>query len=274
MDEETFEMGILPTHAEASPASQSVPEIPNFITLIANHYKGEWWAQGLHEWENVIFVLLISILVSLLFYLGSRRPSLIPHPLQNFLEWFLENLYQMIGAVVGKTGEKYIPFLGTLFIYILAMNWFGLVPFMKSPSSSLNTTIALAICVFLQVQYLNIKNMGVGGFLYHMAGSPKDTLGWIMSPLLLSIEIITQISRPVTLSLRLFGNILGEHILIGAFALLGITMLAFKGWPIGIPLQTPFLFLSILTSLMQALVFTLLSSVYIFLSDPHSTENP
>jgi F-type H+-transporting ATPase subunit a len=146
------------------------------------------------------------------------------------------------------------------------MNLLGLVPLMSSPTSNLNITVALAICVFVLVQYLNIRNMGLKGFLYHLAGSPTNAVGWLIVPLMFPIELLTQLSRPVTLALRLFGNILGEKILVAFFAMVGITLLYF------FPIQIPFMFLGILTSVMQAMVFTLLTAIYILLSVPHTEE--
>lgn len=251
----------------------AIPELPNFITLLHHKFRGFPWAEFLHQWENIIFSILIGTIVSLIFCFGIRKRELIPSGLQNFLELAIESLRNLILGIVGPPGEKYLPMLGTLFIYILSMNLIGLVPFMKSPSSNLNITVALAICIFLLVQYLNIKNMGIGGFLYHLAGSPKDFVGWMIAPLMFPIEVITQFSRPITLAFRLFGNIFGEETVIAAFSLFGVAMLSYFNAPVGFPLQLPFLFLAILTGLMQALVFTLLSTVYILLSMPGLDEN-
>lgn len=263
----------------AAPASTAeldvesrIPEVPNLITVIYNRFYDMPWAQFLHQWENVFFAIFIGLFISLIAYMGTRKREMIPKGLQNGLETIVEQFRKGIVNILGADGEKYVPFLGTLFIYILLMNWFGLVPFMKAPSSSLNITAALAICVFCLVQYLNIRNMGLFGFIYHMAGSPKDVVGWILSPIMLGMELISQLARPVTLALRLFGNVLGEDILIGAFALFGVAALSHWNSPVGLPLQLPFMFLGILTSLMQALVFTLLSTVYILLSVPHTEE--
>lgn len=255
-----------------SPTSK-VPELPNFITLIYKAFHDSSWAAFLHHWENLIFSIIIASLISFVFYLGTRNSTLIPTGLQNFLELFVDGLRYLILGILGPQGEKYVPFLGTLFIYILTMNLFGIVPFMKSPSSNLNITVGLATCVFCLVQYLNIKHMGIGGFLYHLAGSPKGLLGWLLVPLMFPLELLSQLSRPVTLSLRLFGNVLGEDILIGAFAVFGLTLLGSYSPPVGLPLQLPFMFLALLTSTMQALVFTLLSTVYILLSISGSEDN-
>ncbi|MFA6915841.1 MAG: F0F1 ATP synthase subunit A [Parachlamydiales bacterium] len=249
-------------------AVNNVPELPNFIELLNHYFEGEPVLHYLFYWEDIFFSLLVASVVALTFHLGIRNHKMIPRGLQNFLELVVEKLRKLIHDVLGPKGDEHLPFLGTLFIYILSMNLFGLIPFMKSPSTSLSVTLGMAICVFMRVQYLNIKNMGLGGFFYHMAGEPKDFVGWLLVPLMLPIELITQISRPATLALRLFGNIMGEHILISAIALFSVGLIAFGEIRLGIPLQTPFMLFALLTSTMQALVFTLLSTVYILLSSP------
>lgn len=251
--------------------TSDVPEVPNLFTLL---YKGASspLTLFLHQWESTIFSILLAAGIAILFCFGAKRREAIPSTrLQNLLELVVEFMQKFAKEILGAQGEKYVPFLGTLFVYILMMNWMVLFPFMKAPSSSLSITAALAICVFILVQYLSIRNFGFFGYLYHMAGSPKGVLGWAMVPLMFPIELLTQLSRPLTLAFRLFGNVIGEDILIGAFALFGITLFAFS--PIGLPLQMPFMLFAMLTGLMQALVFTLLTAIYILLSMPSSEDH-
>lgn len=250
---------------------EEIPQVPNFITLISLLFPYSAVAQWLHHWESIIFSILIGSLILLFFYVGLKQRALIPGGFQSSLEWLLENIHNFIIQILGPEGERFVPFLGTLFIYILFMNWFVLIPFMAAPSSNINVTVALAICVFCLVQYLNIKNRGILGYLHHMAGSPKSAVDWLLVPLLFPIELLTQLTRPFTLALRLFGNVFGEDILIGAFALFGVLAISVN-LPVGLPLQIPFMFLAMLTGLMQALVFTLLSTIYILLSMPHEGE--
>lgn len=252
---------------------EGMPTLPNFVELFKHKFGHHYWYDYIIFWEDVIVSIFIAILFSLIFYWGSRKKELIPTGLQNFLELLVESIEKLVYGILGPEGKEHFPFLATLFVYILSMNLFGLLPLMNSPSSNLNITIALAICVFVRVQYLNFRNMGWKGYLYHMAGSPKDLVGWLMVPLMFPIELLTQFSRPITLALRLFGNMMGEHILISIFAVFGMALLFFIDIPLGVPLQTPFMLFGILTSLMQALVFTLLSTVYILLSAPHLEEN-
>ncbi len=250
-------------------AQEGAPELPNFITLLYHKYGKVAFVEFLHHWENIIFSLLIVSILSLVAYLASRRSTLIPGKLQNFMEMAVEGLDNFICDVLGPKGRKFTPFLGTLFIYILCMNFFGLIPGMKSPSSNLNTTVALAICVFFYVQYTGMKSFGFLGYLSHLAGEPKDFVGWVMVPLNLPIHIMEELIKPLSLSMRLFGNIFGEDILIAVFVGLGVTSLAFLHLPIGLPFHVPFIFLALLTGTIQALVFTLLSTIYFFLMMPH-----
>jgi F-type H+-transporting ATPase subunit a len=140
---------------------------------------------------------------------------------------------------------------------------------MDSPTSSLNVTVALALVVFLYAQYIGIKELGVVGYIDHLAGSPRNLTSWLLVPLMLPIHIMGELAKPISLSCRLFGNIFGEDMLLVAFVSLGIMVMSFTGLPFGLPLQLPFLFLALLTSTLQALVFTVLSTIYFLLMLPH-----
>jgi F-type H+-transporting ATPase subunit a len=247
-------------------------ESPNLVTFVSDSINNPSVSKFLHHWQDPIFSVLIATIISLVFYFGSRRSDIMPKPFQNFLEFFAEAVDSIVVEIIGPEGKKFVPFIGTLFIYILCMNWAGLIPLFKSPSSSLSITVGLALCVFGLVQYLNFKNMGFFGFFYHLAGSPKGALGWAMVPLMLPIEIITQFARPLTLSLRLFGNVMGEDIFIALATVFGVSVLSNFVVPVGLPLQLPFLLLGFFTGFLQALVFTLLTTVYILLSLPGSEE--
>ena len=132
---------------------------------------------------------------------------------------------------------------------------------------------ALAICVFLYVQFTGIRNFGILGYMHHLAGSPKSTVEWCLVPLNLPLHIIGELARPVSLSLRLFGNISGEDMLLAIFATLGVSVLSFMHVPIGLPLHLPFIFLAMLTAFVQALVFTLLTTIYFSLMSHHDEEH-
>ena len=250
--------------------SSGPQKFANFITVIARAFPDAPWAHFLHQYEIVIFSLLVALIIALLAYFASRNPKMIPGPFQNGVEALVEALYDFIVGILGpRHGPRYVPFLGTLFIYILVMNLFGIIPFFESPTSSLNITVAMALTVFLYAQFIGLKELGVVGFLDHLAGNPRTLTQWAMVPLMLPIHVLGEFAKPISLACRLFGNIFGEDMLLVAFVSLGITTLAFTGLPFGLPLQLPFLFLALLTSTLQALVFTVLSTIYFLLMLPH-----
>lgn len=250
-------------------ASTGFSEVPTLPQLLKNHPLLQDWSHFILFWEDIFFSTLVAILLSIIFYFGAKKKEMIPTGLQNFLELIVESVRKIIGGILGEDAEKHLPFLGTVFIYIFFMNIFGLVPFMKSPSSSVSISIGMGLVIFSYVQYLNFKHMRFWGYLHHLCGSPKNVLGWMLTPLMLPIELITQISRPVTLALRLTGNVMGEHVLISISALFAILIFSVDSLPFGLPIQLPAMLFGLVTSLIQGLVFTLLSTVYIFLSNPH-----
>lgn len=250
------------------------PELPNAIHLL---YLGAGehgrqrpaWITLLNRFQDVAYALLVAVIIIVIVRIGTRRMALIPGPAQNVVEFFIESFSDFILSILGPTGRPYVPFLGSLFLYIWFMNLIGLVPLMKSPTSALSTTAALAICVFLYVQWIGLRRLGPLGYLRHLAGDPRDPIGWGIAPLMFPLHVIGELARPVSLSLRLFGNILGEDVLIGIFAGLGVAVVAFLKLPIGLPVHLPFILLAMLMSTVQALVFTLLSTVYIMQVLPH-----
>ncbi|KPL03766.1 MAG: ATP synthase subunit A, partial [candidate division Zixibacteria bacterium SM23_73_2] len=112
-------------------------------------------------------------------------------------------------------------------------------------------------------------SLGFLGYLSHLAGEPRDFVGWVLIPLNLPIHILEEFIKPLSLAMRLFGNIMGEDILVAVFVILGVASLSFLKAPVGLPLQVPFILLDILFATIQALVFTLLSTIYFSLMMPH-----
>ena len=233
------------------------------------------WARFLHHYEVQIFALLIALFICLVAYRATRRAQMIPGRLQNLVELTVSTLNDFITGVLGSEehARRFVPFLGTLFIYILIMNLAGLIPGLDSPTSSINTTFALAITVFIYVQYVGLRSFGPLGYVHHMLGAPRDLTTWLLAPLMLPIHVLGELAKPISLSARLFGNIFGEDMLLVAFASIGVSTLAFAHLPFGVPWQVPFLFLALLTSTLQALVFTVLSTIYLLLMLPHD-EHP
>jgi F-type H+-transporting ATPase subunit a len=148
----------------------------------------------------------------------------------------------------------------------------GLIPFLISPTSAINVTAALAITVFLYVQYTAFTRLGPLKYFHHLAGEPTSVITWCLAVINLPLHIIGEFVKPMSLALRLFGNILGEDILIAAMVVLGIMFLGIFGSPIGFPFQVPFYFLAMLTATIQALVFTMLATSYIMMVVPHHED--
>jgi F-type H+-transporting ATPase subunit a len=244
-------------------------ELPNFITVLYHFLVGTSAGEFLHKWENVIFSLLVAGFIILFVRLASRNPELQPGKLQNFVELIVEELEKFIMGILGPRGRKFVPFLGTLFLYILCMNYLGLVPLMKAPTANLNQTAALAICVFLFVQYTGIRENGIRGYVFHLLGEPRNATQYAFAPLMFVLHVIEEFVKPLSLSFRLFGNITGEDILIFIFVGLGVSLTSFAHLPVGVPLQIPFYFLALLTGFIQALVFMLLSTIYFSMMLPH-----
>lgn len=243
-------------------------ELPNIMTIIFGH-KANPTITDIQYWENVIFGLFGGFILIFFARRVYRRREMIPGPLQNFAELLVENFYDFIHGILGNQTKRFLPFLGTLFFYILFMNLMGLVPFLKAPSTSINITASLAILVFLYSQYVGLKELGFRGWVDHLAGEPRDLTGWLLVPLMMPIHIIGEIAKPFSLAARLFGNITGEDVLIFAFVMLGISIMSAVNVPVGLPLQAIFVPLGMLLSTIQALVFTVLSTIYISMMLPH-----
>jgi F-type H+-transporting ATPase subunit a len=244
---------------------ESQPHIPNLLTFInesfANHYEVPFYA------------LLMAVILMLGAFLVYRKRQLIPGPFQNAVEMLVEALYDLVYSMLGKEADRYVPFLGTLFLYIWFMNLMGIIPFFHSPTSSINLTAALGLSVFLYVQFTALTRLGPLRYLMHLMGDPASVAQWILVPILLPVHIIGELVKPVSLSLRLFGNILGEDILVATMVGLGILALSFMKSPVGFPFQIPFYFLAMLTSTIQALVFTMLSTSYFMMVLPHGEHD-
>ena len=241
------------------------PELKNFVGLLAEKLDGTPFAHFLLIWENVIFSLIIVAIVSLLAYFASRKSSMIPGRLQLFMEMIVGGLDDFVCGILGPAGKRFTPFIGTLFIYILSMNLLGLIPFFKSSTANLSTTVALALCVFLYVQYTAVKENGLLGYIDHLMGNPRGIIAFtVFIPVLLFfIHIISELVKPVSLALRLRSNIWAEDMLLAVSAQFGIG---------GVPLFLFNMLLVILSGIMQAVVFSLLTTVYFALVMPHHEE--
>ncbi len=254
---------------EAAAAHGGIPEIPNVITLLYHRWEQLGWVSWLHHWENVVFAGVVGCALCVLCWRYARRPAAVPRGWQNLLEVFVEGVDTLVTRIIGPEGRRYTPFIGTLFIYIWLMNLSVLLPGMKSATASLNTTVGLAVLVFGYVQWIGIRSNGLLGHLDHLAGQPRTVAGWLMVPLMLPTHTVGEFIKPLSLSLRLAFNIFAEDVLLAVLLGLGLAAGFALHLPIGLPLQILVVPLVLIFSTVQALVFSLLSTVYISLVVPH-----
>jgi F-type H+-transporting ATPase subunit a len=213
---------------------------------------------------NTYFAVLVLVLF---FIFVTRNLKRLPEGKgQTLLELFVGGIIDFFGGILGEHGKKYVPFVGSFFIFILSLNYLGLIPGFQAPTADLNTTLALGITAVLGVQIIAIKENGIVGYLKHLIGDPP-LLGVLMFPL----EVIAQLSRAGSLAVRLFGNIFGEESVIVELTKLGLLVLIAGAVPI-IPVQVPMLFFGLFGGFLQAFVFTILTSIYIVLFIEHDEE--
>ncbi|MDG1852623.1 MAG: F0F1 ATP synthase subunit A [Verrucomicrobiales bacterium] len=250
---------------------------------------------------NSLFVAAIVLILMLwAARKATKKVERVPSGFQNFFEFIVEFLYSQVEQIVGpKVAPKCFGLLATIFIYVLIANWFGLLPgvgtigsknsitghivtpIFRPATADVNQTLGMAICFMLLWFYLTIKETGVWGFIKHTFAAPGDVIGimrYVLAPIFMfvgAIEIVSICLRPVSLSLRLFGNVFaGENLL----HLMGSMGAKFGMGPAveficAILLPLPFYFMEILVGVLQAMVFALLCAVYIQLSTSHGEED-
>ncbi|MBI5407767.1 MAG: F0F1 ATP synthase subunit A [Nitrospirae bacterium] len=192
------------------------------------------------------FVLIGAALVAR----GALK--LVPTGMQNFLETMVESMVKLSEENIGHHwGTRLSPLIGTLFMYILLCNFFGLIPGFVSPTSNINMTASMAIPVFLATHYFGLRAHGISYFK-HFLGPIRSLPALPLMALMFVIEGIGHLVRPLTLSVRLFGNMVAKHIIL-------VVLAGLAPWII----PTLILGLGTLVSLIQAFVFTLLATLYL-----------
>ncbi len=213
-----------------------------FVKLFELIGLGHW----AHSNPHLIYTWVVMILLIGIGSIAARGVTMIPHKGQNFLELVIAGLEDFMVDVTGEEGRWLFPVIATVFLYILSCNLIGLIPGFFPPTANLNTTLSCALVVFTCTHLIGVKYHGIK-YVKHFMGPV-----WWMSPLIFVIEIIGHIARILSLSFRLFGNMMGHEIVLGIlFALAG----AFFA-----PL--PIMALGIFVAFVQAFVFFLLSIIY------------
>lgn len=206
--------------------------------------------------DYLVMALIVALTLIVLLGLASRRLTLVPRGRQNVAEMIVQLFEGLIVDTVGPEGRKYLPVIGTVGLFVFGCNMIGLVPGFMSPTSKLNATLGCALVVFFYYHAQGVKAQGLKYFKHFMGPIPA------LAPLMIPIEIICHFSRPVSLSMRLFGNIFAEELLIVIMASI---------IPFLLPL--PFMAVAIFTSIIQSFVFVLLSCIYIAGAVAHEEEH-
>jgi F-type H+-transporting ATPase subunit a len=210
-----------------------------------------------------IIIFLTLLLTAFSLFVRSRLSVESPGKLQIVLEDAVTGLLGILDDIVGPKGRRYLPLVGTLGILIWACNLAGLVPGLMAPTSNYNVTLGCAITVWVYYHFQGIKEQGIGPYFKHFA-MPPGAPPWI-APIMLPIELISHFSRVLSLSLRLFGNIFGEELVILILASIV---------PFLVPL--PMMLLGLLTGSLQALIFVMLTMIYLggaVQSEDHGEEH-
>lgn len=222
------------------------------LPFVDHHY--------IHVWTAIaVGILLIVLAFAGRLVLGTGEAAVTPSgtfSLKGILEAILEFIVGLSDLVIGEEGRKFVPMFASIFFFILVNNFVGLIPGMTPATDNLNTTIGVGLFSFVIYNFYGIKENGLS-YVKHFFGPVL----WL-APLMLAIELVSHAIRPLTLGLRLQGNILADHTILGVF----VDMFSSVWF---IPVPAIFYGMGIFVSGMQAFVFTMLSMIYISMAIAH-----
>jgi len=195
---------------------------------------------------HVVYAWVVMLLLIVLSIIVRGRLKLVPGTLQNIFETIIGGLEDFVVANIGEDGRKVFPVLCVIFVFIWPCNLFGLIPGMDAPTANVNTNSAMAIFLFMYYNYIGIKRWGFK-YVKHFMGPMA-----VLAPLMILLELISHFARPLSLTLRLFGNIKGEEIVL----VLMFTLAPILG-------TLPMYFLFMLAKTIQAFIFFMLGMIYL-----------
>lgn len=199
-----------------------------------------------HVYPHVVYSWFVMILLIVLGAIGAKSLSMIPGKAQNIFEMIISGMEEFMVDITGEEGRAIFPLLATVFLYVATCNLIGLVPGFFPPTASINTTLSCALVVVVFTHVIGIKYHGFK-YIKHFMGPI-----WWMVPIMLPIEIISHLARIMSLSFRLFGNMMGHELVLMILFMLAGAFFA--------PL--PIMAMGIFVALVQAFVFFLLSTMY------------
>jgi F-type H+-transporting ATPase subunit a len=199
-----------------------------------------------HAYPHVIYSWVAILLLIVLGSLATRNLGLIPTKMQNIFEILIKGLEDFMVDLTGEEGRWFFPLVATLFIYIFTCNLIGLVPGFYPPTASINTTLSCALVVFIFTHFIGIKYHGIK-YIKHFIGPV-----WWLIPIILPIEIIGHVARVLSLTFRLYGNMMGHELVLGILFMLAGAFFA----------PMPIMAMGIFVAFVQAFVFFMLSVMY------------
>ena len=244
--------------AASSPTDHPLLIVDGFNAVLGPVVRSAGEALGYHFAKpeqpippHMVMILLITaVITGVGLFIRSRLSVEHPGKFQIVLEDLVLAVRGLLEEWIGPKGSRFLPLIATLGIFILMGNYMGLVPGLMAPTSSINTTLGCALTIWVYYHFQGIMAQGLVSYLMHFAAPPGAPL-W-MAPIMLPIELISHLSRVMSLSLRLFGNIFGEELVIA---------ILFSIIPFLVPL--PMMFLGLITGGLQAFIFVLLSIIYL-----------
>ena len=205
-----------------------------------------------------LFMLLSPLLICAVLYLGTKEKKLIPDKLQLISELFYNFIAKMISDTAGSKAKPYFPFIFSLFMFVLFCNMLGMLPYSFTVTSHIIVTLIMAIFIFIAVTIIGFMKHGFGYLkVFVPSGVPA-----VLLPLITVIEIISYLSRPVSLSVRLFANMMAGHTMLKVFGGFVISLGMLGGW-LPLSFSVALTGLEILVAFLQAYVFAILTCIYL-----------
>lgn len=205
--------------------------------------------------DEIVMATLVFLVLSTIAWIGGRQLSVDrPGGLQQVLEVAIGGFATFMSDIIPHHSRRHLPLIATFGAFILVSNLFGLIPTLQPPTASFNITLALAVMSFTYYNAAGVREMGLFGHIKHFAGPVI-----LLAPLMFPIELVAHVARNLSLSMRLFGNIFGEHTATGVFATFA------HGYLVPLPMMG----LGLFGSCLQAFIFCVLSMVYIALATEH-----
>ena len=236
----------------------SFPADPMHQFEIARYFELNIGGLDVSFTNSALFMVISVILISFFSIFFVRKQALVPSRMQSLVELSYEFVSNMVRQNVGQEGKKYFPFIFTIFMFVLFLNMLGMMPYSFTVTSHIAVTFALAFLIFLLVTIVGFVKHGFGFFGYF---APKG-VPVFMLPLLVVIEVISYFTRPISLSVRLFANMMAGHTMLKVFSGFVLSLGFVGGWlPLGV--MVAFTGLEILIAFLQAYVFTILTCIYL-----------